>query len=124
MKSIAKNFLRSKSFVNALSKRHYNEISAQTIIDPAFGLSDEDKQLQEGDFSNRSLAFEYQSLKFQNYKRLTYSNQNYKLSNSFECSIVAYNFAIKELRPNMRAWDREKYFPVKEMQKGKLDSCV
>ena len=50
MKSIAKNFLKSKSFANAFSKRHFNEISAQTIIDPTFGLSDEDKQLQEGDF--------------------------------------------------------------------------
>lgn len=50
MKSIAKNFLKSKSFANAFSKRHFNELSAQTIIDPTFGLSDEDKQLQEGDF--------------------------------------------------------------------------
>ena len=55
MKSIAKNFLRSKSFVNALSKRNFNEISARTIIDPTFGLSDEDKQLQEGEFPEISL---------------------------------------------------------------------
>ena len=50
MKSIstARNLLRSKCFYNVLTRRNFNEIAAQTIIDPTIGLSDEDKQLQEG----------------------------------------------------------------------------
>lgn len=74
----AKNFLNSRSLYNVLSKRHFNEISSQTLIDPSYGLSEEDKQLQE----------------------------------------VAYNFALKELRPNMSKWDKEKHFPVDQMRKA------
>lgn len=105
---MTKNILRSKSVFNLLTKRHFNEISAQTIIDPTFGLSDEDKQLQEGKLAKKSF----------------YSNLldkidlvQFLLIISFQI-LVAYNFAIKELRPNMRNWDASKHFPVDEMRRA------
>ena len=50
MKSIltARNILKSKSIKNVLNKRYFNEISSNTLIDPTFGLTDEDKELQNG----------------------------------------------------------------------------
>jgi len=76
--AVAKNLIKPKFIYNHLSKRYFNEISSSTLIDPAMGLSQDEKQLQE----------------------------------------VAYNFALKELRPNMRKWDQEKHFPVEEMRKA------
>lgn len=47
----AKSFLNSRSLYNVISKRHFNEFSSQTLIDPSYGLSEEDRQLQEGKFT-------------------------------------------------------------------------
>jgi PREDICTED: isobutyryl-coA dehydrogenase, mitochondrial-like isoform 1 len=59
-------------------KRYASDLSRNTLIDPSFGLNEDQKNLQ----------------------------------------LVAYNFAVNEMRPFMREWDEEETLPLNVLRKG------